>query len=357
MRLHAHLLSRHVREDGAIVGPDPGVSLNLRVTRFVKSYLRVIPWRDRLYYQQAQTYWILDNFTLYKLEGDEKYKAASLRCAEVVAARQTAEGYWEYPQAEWRGRVATVEGCFGGLGLLAGYELTGEDRFLSGAARWYDYMINKVGFQSYDDESLAVNYFSNVGRGLVPNNSTLALWFAAALSDATADCRYLKYCSPMVNFLARCQLESGELPYVLESEQGPGRKHYLCFQYNAYQFLDLMEYYRVSRDERVLFVMKKLAEFLSGGVTAEGDARHDCEAVRPSMHYFTSAVAAALLQATEIKLGDYSELVARAYNRLLSLQRGDGGFDYSVGDYGILSDRRSYPRNQAMILRHLLMVA
>ena len=353
-RLHAHLLSRHVREDGALVGPDPGVSLNLRATRFVKSYLRALPWQDRLYYLQAQAYWILDNLELAAITGDGRHKDAAVQCADVVASRQADEGWWHYPQGEWRNRVATVEGCFGALSLLTAFELAGERRFLDGAKLWYRYMVDKVGFQDCGADSRAINYFANVDRGLVPNNTTLALWFCAALSKAAQDKAYLEHCEAMTNFLARCQLESGELPYVVGSDQGPGRVHYLCFQYNAFQFLDLAEYYRISGDERVLFVMKKLAEFVSGGLTADGDARRDCDARRPTMHYFTAAVSAALARATSIKLGDYSRVAARGYARLLSLQHADGSFDYSLGDYGLLSDRRSYPRNQAMILRHLL---
>ena len=73
------------------------------------------------------------------------------------------------------------------------------------------------------------------------------------------------------------------------------------------------------------------------------------------MNYFTSAVSAALYCAHQMNLDDYSQQASLGYNRLLSMQREDGGFDYSLSDYGFLSDRRSYPRNQAMILRHLLM--
>lgn len=340
-----------------MVGPDPGVSLNLRATRFIKSYLRALPWRDRLYYLQAQAYWIWNNLELATLTGDQSYKDAAVRCAEVVASRQTQDGWWRYPQAEWKNRVATVEGCFGSLSLLMGFELSADERFLDGARCWYRFMIDEIGFQDYDADSRAINYFSNVGRGLVPNNSTLALWFAAALSKAAGDDTYLEHCRAMISFLARCQLETGELPYVVESEHGPGRAHYLCFQYNAFQFLDLVEYHRITGDKQALLVMGKLAGFLSGGLTAQGDARHDCQAGPPIMHYFTAAVSAALARAGELKLGDYSTLAARGYARLRSVQHADGGFDYSLGDYGVFSDRRSYPRNQAMILRHLLVAS
>src|SRR3954469_24084375 len=56
-RLHAYLHSRHW--DGrALTGPDAGVRVNYRVGRYVKSYLRFLPWRDDHYYLQAQAYWV-----------------------------------------------------------------------------------------------------------------------------------------------------------------------------------------------------------------------------------------------------------------------------------------------------------
>jgi hypothetical protein len=353
-RLFAHLERAHLREDGELMGPDPGVSLNLRFTRFLKSYARVLPWRDHLYYLQAQAYWIIDNIELHKITGLERHRDLALRCAQVVVRRQRPEGYWDYPQAEWKGRVATVEGCFGALGLLEAYSLSSDQAFLDGATRWYDYMLREVGFQEAGENGLAVNYFSNVGRGMVPNNATLALWLEAALCEATGDERFAEHATGLINFLAGCQLDSGELPYVVGSDQGAGRDHYLCFQYNAFQFLDLAEYYRITGDDRVVPIMRKLGEFISQGLTIEGDARHDCSVDWPRMHYFTAAVSAALTHATHMGLGEYPRRSARGCGRLVSLQRRDGGYDYSLGDYGFLSDRRSYPRNQAMILRHLI---
>jgi len=350
-------LSCHVNDDGAIVGPDPGVSINLRITRFVKSYLRMLPWRDHLYYLQAQAYWIIDNLEMAELTGETRYADAALRCANAVASRQNRDGCWNYPQAEWKFRISTVEGCFGALSLLKAYERSREPLLIDGAKLWYRFMVEHIGFQDYDADSQAVNYFSNVGRGMVPNNSTLALWFCAEMSRLTEDRTYAQHCRAMVNFLIKCQLETGELPYVIGSDSGPGRVHYLCFQYNAFQFLDLAEYYFISGDEQVLPVLKNLARFLSGAIMPDGDVRNSCESGYPTVHYFTSAVSAALARATEMELGDYADLAARGYARILSLQRRDGGYDYSLGDYGVFSDRRSYPRNQAMILKHLLTAA
>lgn len=356
-RLYQHLITRHVREDGAVVGPDMGVRLNSRVWRFAKSVLRVFPWGDMYYYAQAQAYWVYANIHLHRLTGNAGYEENAVRCADVLLARQMPEGYWEYPNTEWKGLIATVDNCFAALALLTVYETIRDERYLDAARRWYDYMIDEVGFQHYDDDSLAVSYFANRGRGLVPNNSTLAIWFCALLNHATGDAKYLEYCAPMVSFLTRCQLDSGELPYSLTSEQGQGRDHYLCFQYNAFELMDLIEYQRISGDESVLPIVSKLTEFVSMGLTENGDGRHDCAADRPVTNYYTAAVSAALVRATQAGLGDYSKTASRGYARLISRQARSGAFDYSLGDYGFLSDRRSYPRSQCMILRHLLIGA
>ena len=54
-RLYTYILEQHWNGD-AIVGPDPGIRLNARMGRFVKTYLGFIPWSDDLVYLQAQGY-------------------------------------------------------------------------------------------------------------------------------------------------------------------------------------------------------------------------------------------------------------------------------------------------------------
>ena len=57
-------------------------------------------------------------------------------------------------------------------------------------------------------------------------------------------------------------------------------------------------------------------------------------------------------------MGDFDPLVSRAYRWVLSNQRPDGRFAYhSRANYGVLSDRRSYPRYLSMMLFHLLLEA
>jgi hypothetical protein len=351
-RLHKYLATNYWNGQ-VLTGPDVGIRFNVRIWRFVKGYTPWLPWSDNLVYMQAQGYWIAANWLMSE-QWNCQYSHYARACAGAVLARQRPEGYWDYPNPEWAGRIATVEGCYATMGMLATYKHTRYASLLEGAQRWYAYMIDKVGFQGANG-MLAINYFANVPGGMVPNNTTLALQMLAILAEATGDDRYRDTCAGMVAWLNHCQLPSGELPYEVESDQGPGRTHFLCYQYNAFEFLDLAEYYRITGDRAIYPVLERLAGYLAHGITDTGAANYDCDHRYPEVTYYTSALARALSRATAMGLGDYRALSERAFTRLLSLQRADGGFAFfSRRNYGMLRDSRSYPRNLAMILYHLL---
>lgn len=353
VRLHDYLVREHWT-GYALQGPDCGIRFNARIGRFIRSYLDFLTWSDNYAYLQAQGYWILDNWLMADLLRDEQYQDLATHCSEYVLMTQRPEGYWEYPNPEWKNRIATVEGDFAALGLLASYCRTGRELLLTGAKRWYRFLLDDVGFQE-DDGLLAVNYFAKDRRPAVPNNTTLTLLTLAKLADATDDDKYLERCDAMVAWLSRVQLESGELPYAVASSEGRGRRHFLCYQYNAFEFLDLAEYYRLTRDQAVWPVLEKAAMFLPKGISRSGAARYDCHREKPEVPYYTAAVAAGLSRATELGLGEFSTLVDHAYGRVLSQQKPDGGIEFfSRANYGLLTDRRSYPRNLSMILYHLL---
>ena len=94
----------------ALEGPDSGIRFNARIGRFVKSYSRFLPWSDRMIYFQAQAYWIKANWLLADM-GNREAERIALGCTEFVLSQQQPEGFWEYPNPEWKGRIATVEGC------------------------------------------------------------------------------------------------------------------------------------------------------------------------------------------------------------------------------------------------------
>ncbi len=204
----------------------------------------------------------------------------------------------------------------------------------------------------------AINYFAHRSGdgGGVPNNSTLLLWFLARLYQVTNEPRFLEPCRKMAAWLAHVQLPSGELPYALGKSADKDKTHFLCFQYNAFEFMDLVHYHRITGDQNVWPVIEKLAEYLSSGLTDDGKARFDCLHQTPDVPYYAMAIARALSQATSLGLGNFRRSADRAMGHVLSIQRDDGGLKYhSRQNYGCLSDGRSYPRYLSMILHHLLL--
>ena len=365
-RLHKHLYETHWTGNG-LEGSDPGVRLNARIGRFVKSYLRFIPWTDRYYYLQAQGYWIASNWMLYDLTGEALYRDIATAGSRHILDRQTPEGYWHYPFPEWGGRIATVEGCYASLGMLLTHRRAHDERMANGVRKWYAFLKNEIGFRE-DGDTLAVQYFanmhglaskafSNVQLGRCPNNSTLLLMMLAEAHDATKDKNYLEHCERLVNFLRAAQLQDGKLPYIVADKDHPGKNYYLCFQYNSFQFLDLARYYELMNDERIRPVLAGLAGFLQKGLAADDSSKFDSFHDHPFIPYYTGVLGAALTRATELGFRDYSHLSDRVYERLLTVQRSDGSFTFSHHDYGFLSDKRSYPRPQSMILKHLLIRA
>ncbi|MCB0194333.1 MAG: hypothetical protein KDJ65_20450 [Anaerolineae bacterium] len=353
LKLHTHIVDKHWNGQ-ALFGPDPGVRYNYRIFRFLKSYLRNISWNDDMYYLQAQSYWSIGNWALFTLTGDNKYRQIAVSCSEYVLERQRDDGAWDYPNPEWKGRTATVEGTWAALGLLETYRHTKHSIFLDGALRWHKYMIDVVGFQKMGDE-LAVNYFANMGTVRVTNNSTTVLSFLAELADATGDETYLEHRTGLINFIQRVQMPSGELPYGVGGESNPtySREHFQCYQYNAFECLSLLKYYELTQDEAIVPTITNLLSYLSEGVAEDGHAYYNCDKPLRTVTYHATALAATFVQAKRLGFSSYDKLTERAYGYVLSQQKKDG-FVHSRRDYGVLSDQRSYPRYLSMIMYHLL---
>lgn len=352
-RLHGHLLRRHYSH-GWLSGPDAGIRFNLRTWRFLKSTLNFVPWRDDYLFMQTQGYWVLVNWMLYEATGVDHYCDVALEATEATLKLQNPEGFWAYPLPQRKHLIATVEGDWGSIALLATHARQPRSDLLRGAIRWYEYLVNRIAFQDHA-RGKAINYFDKP-RGKVPNNSVEAAWLFARLWKATDDDRFLEHVDALLDFVAAVQLASGELPYVVESPFESRRAHYLCFQYNAFQFLKLawLDALRPGGGARSL--LPRLAEFLSRGVRPLGMSASDCSTASgggPEVDYYTAVLAAALHEAAQRGLADQA-LSARCYARVLERQRPDASFWYSTGDYGFLSDHRSYPRPQVMTLFHLL---
>ena len=350
-RLHAHILRRHY-SGGLVHGPDAGVRFNLRLWRFCKSALGFFPWKDDYVFIQSQGYWILANWMLHEATRERRYRDIALETTQATLLLQQPRGYWIYPLPERKHLIATVEGNWGAIGLLATYARDARPDFLAGAVRWYGYLVNTIGFQEHG-RGKAINYFDKP-RGKIPNNSVEAVWFFLRLWHATGEACYVDHVEPMLDFLAAVQLPSGELPYIVEGPYERPRIHYLCYQYNAFQFLKLAWSAPLLPDSRTRTILAPLARFLAGGVTATGGCAVDCSRRMPETDYYTAALAAALREAADQKLIGDTGLSERCYDRILARQRPDGSFAYTTGDYVFLRDARSYPRPQIMTLFHLL---
>lgn len=351
IRIHGYLAERNV-VDGALIGPDPGVRFNYRFWRFFKSYFPVMNWKDGLYYLQGQGYWILANWMLSR-EGCDKYAMAALAASDQVLKRQRHDGAWDYPNPEWKGRVATVEGIWASLGLLASYRRSGEQKCLQAALRWHQFLECEIGYQAFDGK-IAVNYFANTIDAPVPNNSALALRFLANMADATHDRTHLDRCDGLLNFIREAQLPSGEVPYVYGV---PRQTHFQCFQYQAFLYLDLREYFQLTGDERAKEVLVGVLRFLKHGVSPEGVVYYQCGEMRRRVNYHTAAVAAALATGSEFGMPDCETVSEKALRHLLHQQREDGSIPHSRGEYRILCDNTAYPRYLAIIIQHLVLVA
>jgi hypothetical protein len=229
---------------------------------------------------------------------------------------------------------------------------------LQAALKWYIFLIKKTGFQAYKD-SFAVNYFAFSSKDLkVPNNTTLVLWFFAELYAATADRKFLKFDDKLTRFLEYCQKPNGELIYEVK------REHYLCYNYNAFEFQDLANYYNLTHSSRVKAILEKLARFIASGVTEKGSVKYECFKTFPERIINSSVVGAALVSASAIGFDKYKKHILLVRRYMMENQRHDGSFFFSTHDsvylnapiqWGFLSDKNSYPSGLSCMLHDLLL--
>jgi hypothetical protein len=353
LALHGYLSRAHWDGD-ALRGPDAGVRLTYRLGRFVKSYARWLPWRDALYYLQGQAYWTLGNWQLFELVGETRHRDIAVRAARRILETQRGDGAWDYPNPAWKGRVATTEGTWASLALLETFRQTGDGGFLDGALRWNRFLRDHIGFQPAAG-GLAVNYFAGRAGAAVPNNTAFVLRLFAELAAVTSDDRYRRECPALVGFMAAVQRPNGEFPYTVATATDPARhEHFQCFQYNAFQCLDLIRVDAIAPELGTRPLVEGVLRFLRSAIAPDGAPSYDCRHRHPNVTYHAAVAAAAFAGAGQAGIAGYDEAASRAYAYVLSQQRPDGSFPHSRRDYRLLSDRRSYPRPLAMILCHLL---
>lgn len=351
-RLQHHLERAHLRQ-GLLRGPDAGVRFNLRAWRFIKSAFPVLARHDEYIFTQTQLYWALSNWLLFDATRIGRYRDIAVDCAEGVLRLESDRGTWPYPLPERRHLIATLECMAGAATLLAAREPRAT--CLDGAVRAADFILNHIGFQPHDDGE-AIDYFDRP-RGKIPNNSVIAVWYFLRMQKATGDSRFVAHVPGLVRFVESVQLPTGEIPYIVEGPNERARPHYLCYQYNAFQFLYMAWAERLQPGTWKKESLARLARFIRGGVQANGACANDCSSAGaggPETDYYTAALGAALHEAWRQGLLPDNEPASRCFARVLARQKPDGRFGFSTGDYGVLRDSQSYPRQQAMTLFHLL---
>lgn len=351
LKLYDWLEKRHLR-DGLLRGPDPGVRFNWRFGRFLKSAFPFLASGEDYIFMQTQGYWAMSNWLLHDFTGKNRYSEAALLCAESVLRLETVEGFWPYPLPQRRGLIATLESMWGAAVLLDGFERDSRPEFLEGAVRACNFIISNIGFQPHE-RGEAINYFQRP-RGKVPNNSVTAVWFFLRVWKMTGDFRYLEHVPALARFVESVQLSTGEIPYIVDGPNEKGRDHYLCFQYNAFQFLYMIWAEAIRPGTWSAPALLRLAEFLETGVRGSGACAINCSGAHGEVDYYTAALGAALNHASRLGLSGPPDLGQRCFGRLLARQWAGGGFAFSTGDFGFLRDTQSYPRQQAMTLYHLL---
>jgi hypothetical protein len=163
----------------------------------------------------------------------------------------------------------------------------------------------------------------------------------------------LKYGPPLIAWLRTVMLANGEFPYSVGDS---GIPHFLCYQYNAFEFLDLLECYQVFPSETLVEMLRRSAAYLVTGIGPDGVPKYDCTHDHPEVLYYGAAIATALRLASKAGFGAYDEAAERAMRWVISHAAPEAVFHFfSRKNYFVLSDRRSYPRNLAMILYHCLM--
>jgi hypothetical protein len=214
-RLHAFLLAR-CWDGRTLGGPDQGVRWQLRLGRFVSNYVPWLERPERFVFQQGQGYWVWSNWLLFDLIGEPRFRDLALVATQATADAQLADGSWTYPLPSRRHLKATVEGNWGALALLIGFERTGNEAWLAGALRWHQFLIHRIGFLPHA-RGRAINYFDRP-RGKVPNNSVSTLWTLGECDRVTREAgvrpapEFLGPASDLLAFLESVQRPSGEFP-------------------------------------------------------------------------------------------------------------------------------------------------
>ena len=94
---------------------------------------------------------------------------------------------------------------------------------------------------------------------MVPNISAELLWLASEQSKVERSAALDELMHGLVRFLGEAQAATGEVPYRLANGRATRRQHYLCYQYNAFEFLAIARYAENTGDTQAVWMDVALA--------------------------------------------------------------------------------------------------
>ncbi len=240
------------------------------------------------------------------------------------------------------------------MAILETFHRTQYEEFLDGAQSWFAYLRENTPILEVDG-TLAVNYFVGKLSARVTNKCVTLLRFLVELRRVCGTQEYVELEAGLMAFVDSVQMKSGELPYAVhQTSDLETRPHFQCYQYNAFEYLNLVRYHELTGEARSRRIAERIAEFLPQGLDRDGSAFFDCSHGPRRVVYHGVAVATALSVSAARGREPHADLARTSMEWALGRQRSDGAFTYLLRDSGFLADRRCYPRNHSMILMHLL---
>ena len=212
--------------------------------------------------------------------GEARYRDLALESTAATLRLQHARGIWVLSASRAQHLIATVEGDWGAIGLLASYAREPRQEYLAGALRWYDYLVNRIGFQDAPPGK-AINYFHRPRGKDAEQLGGGGVAFSAACGRRQGRSDFSSTCRAMLEFIAATQLPSGELPYIVAGQYESGREPLSLFSVQCFSVLEAGVGRGAASSRRQGAILARARKFLAKGVTPSGASAADCSSERP----------------------------------------------------------------------------
>lgn len=341
--------------NGSIKEPAMGIGLKGRIFRVFNNitYSLKMSLLFKSTTAACNGYVALMNLKLYKNTKLKRYSQRAIKSLDWIVKTQSKRGFWYYNIPGWKNKIALVDGDTAALALFNGYLLLKNSNYLKSALKWCDLIISRKCYNLTSKKGLCFNYFINEEKtSLTPNVTTFALRVLGNAYQITRDNKYIKLTPKAIKFLKKSQLSSGELRYNVDKE------HYRCPQYNAFEFLDLNDYYECTNDKTVINMMKKIIEYLIPKVNIDGSVPFSCNKKLPLIYYHSTVVGAALAVGYKLINKDIClQNALKCAKFVTTHQLSDGAIPYGKKTLlKIFNEKISYPRVTAFIGYHLSII-